>query len=292
MQKHAFLPDVGYEVVFSPLPMTESGTYYDRLAVGLPKAEDFPYLHYHDCYEVGVCESGRGLFLSEGEYYSLEAGDLIFVAPGKRHYSRSLKPDSPCCCRFSYFSEAAVHAALAAVGEKSRDRAIKNAALIPAVLRAAETPIATALLKTLTDARGGTAKGHPLRLAALLLEADSLFSLSAEKAAPAIPQDMRALAEHLSLHYNEEETAAALAAAWHLSESQLRRRFAAAYGKPPIAFRNALRVEIAAELLVHTELSVADVADRVGYSSPSDLYRAFRAAHGMSPLSYRRKNLG
>ena len=58
---------------------------------------------------------------------------------------------------------------------------------------------------------------------------------------------------------------------------------------PPLAFRNALRGRVAAELLCRTEWSVGQIAEQVGYSTPSDFYRAFCQLYGMSPSEYRKK---
>ena len=115
MQKRAFSQ---YEAFFAPLPVkADEPIFFDQRSVGLPFAEDFPKLHYHDRYEIGICESGEGLFLCEGRYSSVSAGDLMFVAPQDRHYSRSLHKDELCRCRFLYVSADAVNAAL---GEKAR----------------------------------------------------------------------------------------------------------------------------------------------------------------------------
>lgn len=48
------------------------------------------------------------------------------------------------------------------------------------------------------------------------------------------------------------------------------------------------RLEIARVLLCKTDLSVQDIAVRVGYSTPSGLARAFARWTGRSPRAYRR----
>ena len=114
IQKHAFSVNLhSYQTVFAPLPVgAEEAVYFDETAVVLRYAEDFPFLHYHDRYEIGICESGEGLVVSEGQFFSVSAGDLMFVAPGTCHYSRSLHEEALCRCRFVYLRADAVRALL------------------------------------------------------------------------------------------------------------------------------------------------------------------------------------
>ena len=95
--------------------------------------------------------------------------------------------------------------------------------------------------------------------------------------------------EFLSIHYMESQSAAELAEICHLSESQLRRHFIAAYGMPPIAYRNFMRCKIAAQLLVRTDLSISEISEKVGFSCTSDFYRAFMKHHSVSPSEYRNR---
>lgn len=297
MQKHASFSAGHYQIKFAPLPVSSDETlYFDRTPVALPYAEDFPVLHYHDRYEVGVCESGEGLFLSEGRFYSVSKGDFIFVEPGRCHYSRSLNQDEPCICRFSYFHAKTVKRLILLArgeGEKGKTAYQSTESAIPAVIRASEHPLATPWLFKITDVcKRGDLNGAAqaiLALSAFFLEAQSIF----EKAAPPASAWHRSdgavaeISEYLSLHYDRSDTARELADRCHLSESQLRRRFLAVYGMPPIAYRNFLRCKIAAELLIRSAVSVSEIAERIGYTSSSDFYRAFKKIYGTSPAAYR-----
>lgn len=279
MQKHA------YSTLFEPLPSSLGAVlYYDQRSVTLPYAEDFPKLHYHDRYEVGICEEGEGLLLSGGEVASLSAGDLMFAPPGCRHYSRSLHRESLCRCRFLYLQPEAVQAFLRPGEQQAAWR-------IPPVLRVGEHPRAARLVQEITEVcfreMRHKERLSALLLATLLLEAESLFAAvplpAMGEPAPAAAK----IAEYLSLHYNEPHTVRELARSVHLSESQLRRQFLAAYGSTPAAWRNELRVRIGAELLRRTALSVAEIADQLGYAAPGDFYRSFRKIFGKSPMQYR-----
>jgi AraC family transcriptional regulator of adaptative response / methylphosphotriester-DNA alkyltransferase methyltransferase len=76
------------------------------------------------------------------------------------------------------------------------------------------------------------------------------------------------------------------------SSRQLQRVFSELAGS---AFRDelaAMRMQHGAELLLTTELPVAEVARRVGYRQAAQFAKAFRRHHGVSPSGLRRSRLG
>lgn len=72
----------------------------------------------------------------------------------------------------------------------------------------------------------------------------------------------------------------------HLGVSRYRTLFRAATGMSPIAYLTEMRMKRAAELLIHTGMSVADVALSVGYEDPQYFSRVFRRVWGVSPAVY------
>ena len=58
-------------------------------------------------------------------------------------------------------------------------------------------------------------------------------------------------------------------------------------GETPAAYVEELRVETARRLLEDTDLTVAAVATRVGFTHAETLHRAFRRRVGTTPDSYR-----
>lgn len=73
-----------------------------------------------------------------------------------------------------------------------------------------------------------------------------------------------------------------LAAAFHASESTLRRRLEDA-GVPLATLVRETRLEVALHLLQTTNLSVGDVAQRCGWASHSRFSAAFQARWGVAP---------
>lgn len=100
--------------------------------------------------------------------------------------------------------------------------------------------------------------------------------------------EARQVASLLSGRIARRWTTCELAEAVHLSPSQLRRVFADAYGKSPIAYLTMLRVERMADLLQTTDSPIALIANTVGWSDPDFAARQFRRSLGVSPNEYRR----
>jgi AraC-like DNA-binding protein len=84
-------------------------------------------------------------------------------------------------------------------------------------------------------------------------------------------------------------TVIALAREVALSRSAFAHRFARAVGAPPAAYLAHWRMTIAGNLLRDTDLKLAAVASRVGYTSEFAFAKAFKRDHGIAPGAYRRR---
>ncbi|MEV4281659.1 AraC family transcriptional regulator [Actinoplanes xinjiangensis] len=78
-----------------------------------------------------------------------------------------------------------------------------------------------------------------------------------------------------------------LAAEVHLSPYHFARAFKATMGEPPYAWVTARRMDAARRLLTTTEMTVAEVADAVGFANLSHFRRVFRSHAGAGPATYR-----
>lgn len=73
----------------------------------------------------------------------------------------------------------------------------------------------------------------------------------------------------------------------HLSRSAFADRFGQVMGQPPLAYLTEHRMRLAAWKLAHTRLSVAQVAQQVGYASETAFSQAFKRHHGEPPSRMR-----
>lgn len=91
---------------------------------------------------------------------------------------------------------------------------------------------------------------------------------------------------YMGTHLDRNDTLEALAARFYISERQLYRLFEEHLNCSPKRYWLGLKMEKACELL-HTSMSVAEIAAAVGFASVSGFERAFRREVGMSVPDYR-----
>lgn len=104
---------------------------------------------------------------------------------------------------------------------------------------------------------------------------------------PARRAPVRAVLEHLRLHYDQPVVISELAALAGVSPSHFSALFRSATGGGAVDYAKRLRVARASELLITTDISVAEVGQRVGYDDPQYFSRQFRAVRGCSPTQFR-----
>lgn len=98
---------------------------------------------------------------------------------------------------------------------------------------------------------------------------------------------VNAVVDYINLHLGEEIDLKSLAKISHFSPFYFHRIMKAFLGEPIGTFIVRTRTETAARLLRYTDLPIADIAYRIGYSSSSSLSKVFKQFYGISPLEYR-----
>ena len=74
-----------------------------------------------------------------------------------------------------------------------------------------------------------------------------------------------------------------------ISERNLRQKFSMQFGVSLGAYLKNYRVRRAVGLLLASDLSIAEIADRCGYQSPTSFHRAFVSLIGVGPSEFRRR---
>jgi AraC-like DNA-binding protein len=72
----------------------------------------------------------------------------------------------------------------------------------------------------------------------------------------------------------------------HIPDRTFARRFAELVGETPVAYLTRRRMCLATKLLIETELSLGEVATRVGYETAAAFSKAFRRSYGDAPRRF------
>lgn len=251
------------------------------------------YHHWHQCLEVLYVEEGFGVVMVNNRQYTMRPGRMFFFPPFTIH---KVMVDEK--AQASY-RRTIIHVDQHAVGKILRD-----------------FPQNQRWLQALS-ARGGMAFVADLRDIHSCL--DTLFSryarialetgLNAESVASLLimlfsllPQDWETMPESqrgiasevmfwLEENYRYKFSLERMARDLNKSRSYVSRRFHAETGENIHDYLNTIRLRKACELLLHSEMSIGDIAGQAGFSDVTWFITSFKKGIGETPLQYRKNHL-
>lgn len=271
-----------------------------------PNPEPGQTPHYHDTFELGLCQEGSGLFIVGHQTLSFAAGDLSVMLPGVPHIARSnrqdisrwhfididlqllfdgdqpdnIKPINP--DQASLLARFRGPDGFSGLISRSRQSA-SLAFLVPQLIRELENRDAYALRAI----RATVA----LILVELARQADrEQLTLPAGKPNQQAVTDIMPAILHISRHYDQELPIPELAALCRLSVSAFRRRFRLVFSQSPTDYLYQVRIRVARTLLRQDRYPITEIAGMVGYPTISSFNRHFRKYAGQSPTAWLRAN--
>lgn len=96
------------------------------------------------------------------------------------------------------------------------------------------------------------------------------------------------VAAYLSGHMDQHITIPELSKEFGVSDTHLKNAFKGVYGMPVFSYMRVQKMHSAAQLLIHTEKTIAEIAEEFGYSNTSKFSAAFQSVMGEAPGDYRR----
>lgn len=261
-------------------------------------------------YELKFVVAGSCEYTIDQKLYKAGPGDMIFLSPMVKH-SCIVPKDN----RFHYY---AVHFDLLYMGE-AFDFSVEDVYLNWNYLQEAFIPVEPELTDrpivrlsdielpyvfSISDRHGCESllrsmyaafaerefgaelllRGELLNLLALIVReltatgGKSLYHPRSERVGQAI--------RWMETHYRSPIQLHDIASSVHLSPSRFRELFKEETGKSPIEMLVAIRMKRAKDLLLHSSLSVGQIAEEVGYPDIHYFSRLFKRAEGLSPLHY------
>lgn len=101
-------------------------------------------------------------------------------------------------------------------------------------------------------------------------------------------QNASQISEYLSEHLKENITIPELSKQFNVSETHLKNLFKNVYGVPIATYMRIQKMQAAAQVLIHTDRPVAEIAYEFGYNNTSKFTSAFQKIIGDTPSEYRK----
>jgi len=260
--------------------------------------------HSHDFYEIVYVEDGFTLHSAGGVINLLVTGDMFFVKPGEIHsyinayrtklYNLNFSADE----LGSFLPELKQ---LPGLDDMLSDTPAADESGVGIRILHAEMGerrnIELSLEKIKaerTDKRTGWECSLKSRLASFLIRYSRMFEEQRDKRTQSDDDYygyVYKILRYIGDHYGENITMNDLSAVTGLSPDYMTRKFKAALYMTPSEYVRKFRISRAMELLCTTDLSVADIAKRTGFSDISLFSRVFKQEVGLPPASYRKNAL-
>lgn len=99
---------------------------------------------------------------------------------------------------------------------------------------------------------------------------------------------LRPVIEYIKEHFKEKIYIEKLSDMINVSPDYFTKMFKDSIGKTPIDYINAMRTNYAIRLLATTDMSMAEIADDIGFCNPNYFHKIFKQYMSVSPLAYRK----
>lgn len=239
-------------------------------------------IHWHDCLEVGLIESGKGVFYIEGKAFPFEAGDLFLINRLEGHRAHH-KGSAGSRARFIYIGDLLLGELRAQVPEADFWRLFSlGGPSFSNQFQNAE--VARALKSAVTEWEGRHALRLPMVRAEVLRLLLLLLRHFEKQLGPHSPDDFTAkiplVLNYIQQNLTEDLGARALSGRCGFSEAHFRKRFKEVFGKTPRHFVEERRLFHARMLLEAKGRSAKEAAALSGFGDYSAFQRRFKMRFG------------
>lgn len=247
--------------------------------------------HWHKEFEIIFVRRGSLSVTLDEEIYELAEGEMLFINPGVIHSGCPHNCEYECAV---FRLEAPLRQYLLGSPDGKSLLAGERALppLLPNTNKTAQT-VALRLIETMRKQPIGfelSAFSAIAELFGLVLREELLISPEttsggfAERILP-----FENAVSYIEEHFSEPITLAELAETAGISRKYFSEYFKKVSGKSPFEYLAGYRVERAAELLLHTDRAVTDIALDCGFNDLSYFIKTFKRQTGTTPAKWRAK---
>lgn len=254
--------------------------------------ENINNLHFHNLIEIGYCHYGAGELVIEENQYRFGAGMVSCIPANFLHVTKS-DTHVRAFWEYLYIRPADILKQQGKPMQETRN-------IIDAVNRSAffikveENPIFVTLIRAIFEEMQN--KNAYYRecvggLAYTLLYEIARFNGrgNVQSCGKNNSLQLENAIEYVERNYPNNFKIADLANECHMSETHFRRVFQEKMNMTPVEYVNFVRIKKACELIDKTDISMEDVAEKVGFITPSTFNRNFRRIIGTSPYQWKKR---
>ncbi|WP_054028818.1 AraC family transcriptional regulator [Bacillus sp. FJAT-28004] len=245
--------------------------------------------HYHEnCYEFVIIEKGRASWVVGEDIYETRTGEVFYTLPNEKHRG-SFNVIEPCRLWWIILNMQQRDEDGRWLG-LNRSEELSLLHLLQKVRRV--TQPGTQVVRSLrrmkqTMEQGSNLPALNIRLALL----EFLLSLTdlreRKELSPELIQSMDLILREMTIRPEWNPRLHELASIANVSPSYFHHIFQEHTGLTPKGYMEYIKISEAAKLLKDTEMSVTEIALRLGYSSSQHFATAFGRAIGQTPTQWR-----
>lgn len=250
-------------------------------------ADSMPDCHVHDCYEIYLLLTGRRRYFIEHSIYDVAPGNMVIVGKNELHKTTAIGKG-----RYEryvlYFRESRISSLLDSVQKEAFDAFMQSGCfrLPPDVSREVETKFQQlAAEQEKNDCFVNTAEETILQQILILL---FRYGQRKEVAFGSVEKKIQEVVQYISHHYGSEITLRSAAALAYMEPTYFSKQFKKTVGFGFNQYLIQVRMKEAKRLLITTELSIGEIAEKCGYSAGNYFGDTFKLLTGISPSVFRK----
>ena len=233
-------------------------------------------------YLIHYIVSGKGQFLIEDQVFSVGVNNLVIINPNVIHTEASLNAQP------LEYIVLGIDGVELATAENSNGRfcildhfeSVEISSCLRNILR--EMELKNTGYEDICQAF--------MEILIIRLMRNTALSVQARPDVVSSNRQCTAVRRYIDLHFKEPLTLELLSEEAHMNKYYLSHIFKKEYGVSPISYMITRRIDESKYLLAETDLSLSQIAQLLGFSSPSYFSQVFRKTQGSSPLEFRQSS--
>lgn len=253
--------------------------------------------HIHNCFELGYCEEGTGIFTIEDKILPYNSGDIVVINHKEVHQAVSSLGQISTWRFFNLDPIRLLTGHIQSEGYTLETESLYGPGFENIIHSSEHPDICSTVKEIITEmnTKSPNYKAIVRSLVFILLLKlhrlpkhelpDDIMDLKRNNITRISPA-IRYIADHFSKPLDLDQ----LAKRCHLSSPHFRKVFREATGVPPSTYITNFRMKAATIMLKNSDKKIIDIAYSCGYSTLSCFNRTFKSTFGMSPRTYRSSN--